>query len=82
VLGVWEMSKLDDIVGAYMVDVDLHGFIAEEEVPPCKREIKTLILELVGEDEPIVDRASKYDTAYKDGRNNLRAELRIKVNAL
>jgi hypothetical protein len=31
VLGVWEMSKLDDIIGAYMVDVDLHGFIASSK---------------------------------------------------
>ena len=76
------MSKLDDIIGAYMVDVDLHGFIAEEEIPPCKREIKALMLEVLGEDEPIAGGALKYDTAYKDGRNNLRAELRAKVIAL
>jgi hypothetical protein len=76
------MSKLDDIIGAYMVDVDLHGFIAEEEVPPCKREIKALMLEMVGEDEPIVNRALKYAAAYKAGRNSLRAELRVRVNAL
>ena len=76
------MSKLDDIIGANMVNVDLHGFIAEEEVPPCKREVEALMLEVVGEDDPIVNRALKYDVAYKSGRNNLRAELRAKVNAL
>jgi hypothetical protein len=49
------------------------GFIDEEEVPPRKREIKALMLEVVGEDEPIVDGALKCGAAYKDGRNNLRA---------
>jgi hypothetical protein len=76
------MSKLDDIISAYMVDVDLHGFIAEEEVPPCKREIKALMLEVVGKDEPIINRALKSNIAYTDGRNNLRAELRVKITAL
>jgi hypothetical protein len=77
------VSKLDDIISAYMIDVDQHGFIAEEELPPAKRDIKALMLELVGEDELVHPLSSDPGLSLRPGyRNELRAELRASIEAL
>lgn len=72
------MSKLDEVIikGIKAGDYDWYqGESADEE---AKNDIKALFLELVGDDEDL------YGDAYgiHEAQNDLRQELRDKINAL
>jgi hypothetical protein len=69
------MSTLDDIL-------DDHHAHAFESTKDTKAAIKSLMVELVGEDEPL-DPTKNFAKQYKeDSRNQLRNELRKKVSEL
>lgn len=70
------MSKLDDLIGDYESN-DVNGdakFSVDQEQ---KRQIKDLILELIGDDFPYGSTEH-----YRIAQNNLKAELRRKVEEL
>lgn len=78
------MSKLDDIFkGKISFEDDGDKIEAVFDAPLAKQEVKQLFLDLVGEDEPDTRKDSYSVTAiYKDYRNDLRAELRKKIELL
>ena len=65
------MSKLDDILADL---VDFHE-------PPLKRQIKVLMLELIGNPE-LIPNKSLIQQGIAQERNQLRTELRKKVTEL
>jgi len=84
------MSKLDEITLLFVCPhIDLYGQAVKTEVvrhltEEEKQQIKALFLELIGENENEVEalRISQTWAEMRVHRNNLRAELRKKVEEL
>jgi len=84
------VSTLDDILSdpqTYWVQ-DLEGDFVKYDMTDSrsldKRLIKKLVQEIIGDDEPILTNHSKVSSANikRKGRNQLRRELRSKVEEL
>lgn len=75
------MSKLDDILND-LLRHDVYIDWEKTKQPQAKKQIKALMLELVGKDSKFRKPDDEFDRGVQIGYDTLRAELRDKVEDL